>query len=128
MSKKYHQWTDDDDKKLKTAIEECEILFEHYKNQSGSYNDGNVWDAIAGRLVPDLCVTGAACRRRWEVLNQRKNDAWEKTSEMVRTNEHDLAETTFDGVSEILGNVDALFDKFVELEKKIDKLLGIWEA
>lgn len=124
--KKCHAWTESDDKLLKKAIEDCEQLFTYYKEQNKSYNDSNVWDAIAGRLLPGICVTGAACRRRWEIIN-KKEDAWKKASELVDKHERELNETTFDGVSELLGNMDALFERLTQMEIKIDGLKDLWK-
>jgi len=128
MPKKVHTWTITDEQKLMRAIDDCSILFEHYKNQSMSYSDMNVWDAIAGRLVPDICVTGAACRRRFEQIQSKKfTSGWDNTVKLVLDYEKDLAETTFDGVSELLGNFDALFEVVLKLKKDVEEIKKAWE-
>lgn len=122
---KHHKWTEEDDSKLRKAIEDCEPMFDHFKQNSG-YTDLNVWDAVAGRLLPEICVTGSACKSRWDRLKSEK-DSWKVVSDAVNAYERDLAETTFDGVAELLGIVDALHDKMSLLDKKIEKLLNMWE-
>ena len=124
---KLHNWTEMDDTNLKNAIDDCEPIFEHFRGQNKSYTEANAWDAVAGRLLPDVCVTGAACRRRWEILKKKNNDTWQETIDKVNQYERDLAETTFDGVSEILGNMDALHERMTTLEQSVSKLLKQWE-
>lgn len=131
---KKHHWTEENDKTLKLTIDECEPLFEHFREQGKTYSEKNAWDAVAGRLLPDICVTGAACRRRWEVLKtfetemKLRDDTWQKTIDMVNKYELDLQETTFDGVSEILGNMDAVHERITGLESKIDTLINEWRG
>lgn len=127
MRKKCHQWTTKDETKLLLAIEECKPLFEHYKEQSSAYTELNAWDAIAGRLLPEIVVTGAACKRRFEKLNEKKQEGWDDVIEMVNVYERELAETTFDGVSELLGNMDALFDEIKALRSEMKKLRDMWK-
>ena len=133
---KMHSWTEKDDELLRKSVEDCQPIFEHFKAQNKSYKDLNAWDAVAGRLLPDICVTGAACRRRWEILKEKteKSDAWDKVAAMVDQYEKDLAETTFDGVAELLGSSDALMDSMGALlkavhglDEKISKLIEMWK-
>ena len=133
---KMHSWTEKDDELLKKSVEDCSPIFEHFKSQNKNYKELNAWDAVAGRLLPDICVTGAACRRRWEIMKEKaeKSDAWDKVAEMVDKYERDLAETTFDGVADLLGSSDALMDsmgvllKTVHgLDEKISKLIEMWK-
>lgn len=127
MTKKCHQWTDSDDGKLLRAVEDCKPLFEHYKTQSMAYTELNAWDAIAGRLLPDICVTGAACKRRFESLKEsRRSDGWDDVVKMVNQYERELAETTFDGVAELLGNVDALLETVHKIKRDVEDLKKAW--
>jgi len=125
QQKKCHAWSDGDDDLLRTAIVDCEPIFEHYRTQNKSYNEANAWDAVAGRLLPVICVTGAACRRRWDIIKKKENSTWDKTIELVNTYERELAETTFDGVSEMLGEIDALHDRLTAIENKLDTSVNI---
>lgn len=124
---KFHSWTEEDDSKLKEAIRDCQPIFEHFRTQGSSYSEMNAWDAIAGRLLPEICVTGAACKRRYEKIKEKESDGWKKTIENVDEYERGLAETTFDGVSELLGNMDAMFEAIVEIRKEIQELKALWK-
>jgi len=90
---KIHNWTTFDDAALEQAVRECEPLFRLYtsKKQNKEYGEGNCWDAVAGRLVPVAIVTGSACRRRFEVLQERRKavnaactDGWMDTIAAVQ--------------------------------------------
>jgi hypothetical protein len=124
---KFHSWTEEDDSRLKTAIDECQPIFDHFRTQGSSYSEMNAWDAVAGRLLPEICVTGAACKRRYEKIKEEENSAWKATIKQVEEYERDLAETTFDGISELLGNMDALFDEVVGVKKEIGELKQLWK-
>ena len=133
---KCHKWTATDEERLMEAIHDCEPLFKHYKNQGTSYSDMNAWDAIAGRLLPDVVVTGAACRRRCEVMKARDiesgnsdlTDEWERVSWMVDQYERDLAESTFDRVEALLGQVSDLVDTVTGLVSEVRELKKMWES
>ena len=124
---KFHSWTEEDDNRLKTAIDECHPIFDHFRTQGSSYSEMNAWDAVAGRLLPEICVTGAACKRRYEKIKEEENSAWKTTIKQVEEYERDLAETTFDGVSELLGSMDALFDEVAGVKKEIGELKQLWK-
>lgn len=124
--KKIHKWSSDDDDRLKIEVEKCKPIFEHFE-QNKSYTRLNAWDAVAGRLLPEICVTGAACMRRWQILSDKKRGMWDEAIEMVDKYERELAETTFDGVSEILGNMDALHDRLEKIEIILTSLEDIWK-
>ena len=47
--------------------------------------------------------------------------------EMVNIYERELAETTFDGVSELLGNFDALFDAVKKIKSDVEEIKRCWE-
>lgn len=126
---KFHKWSEEDDRTLLKAIDDCAPIFEHFKQQGSTYSEWNAWDAVAGRLLPGICVTGAACRRRIDVIREteQNEDAWKATIEKVNAYERDLSETTFDGVSELLGNIDALFRAIASIQKDIAALKKAWE-
>jgi hypothetical protein len=125
---KFHKWSDQDDASLLKAIDECAPIFEHFKQQGATYSDGNAWDAVAGRMLPDVCVTGAACRRRLEVIRQEnERDGWKETIERVEAYERDLAETTFDGVAEILASMDVLLEVVSGIHTEVLSIKKAWE-
>jgi hypothetical protein len=127
---KFHKWLERDDAALLLAIEEFQPIFDHYREQGKTYTEANAWDAVAGRLLPKICVTGAACRRRVEVLKeseQIKEDRWKSAMEKVNAYERDLAETTFDGVTEILASMDVLLEVVSGIHSEILSLKEMWE-
>lgn len=125
---KCHKWTDNDEGRLLNAIDECEPLFDHYKQQGESYNEMNVWDAIAGRMLP-LTVTGAACRRHFVVMNERdaEKSGWEKTAEMVEEYERSLAEETNHAVNNLMKAIEMLAGAVESLQSDIRDIKKAWE-
>lgn len=129
MPKKCHQWTRDQELKLIEAVETCEPLFRHFEEQSNAYTKLDTWDAVAGRMLPEVVVTGAACKRRFDKLMSDKLNrcaGWDELEHMVNEYERDLAEVTFDGVSEILGSMATLFDAVKNIKKDIENLKNLW--
>ena len=74
---KIHKWSGEDESKLLNAIQTCTPLMEHYQRQGR--NAENWWDSVAGRLLPDIQVTGGACRRRYLLIQERRKDEVEQT-------------------------------------------------
>ena len=73
---KRNKWTPEHDDALWTAVKLCEPLFDLYKgSQNKRYGEGNAWDAVAGRLLPDVHVTGSAACSRWHTLVAQRRDA-----------------------------------------------------
>lgn len=132
---KFHKWTEEDDTALLKSIDDCKAIFEHFETQGKTYSEMNAWDAVAGRLLPGICVTGAACRRRVEVIHEReeqkaqaeKVDEWAAAIDLSAKYERDLQETMFDGISEMLGNADALFERLGKIEKAILEIRDLWK-
>jgi hypothetical protein len=124
---KCHKWTNEDENRLLLAINECEQLFKHFEKQNKSYGETNVWDAIAGRMLPTL-LTGAACKRHFEIMNERENsNTWEKTSELVEQYEQDLSESIFDKLNQIQTEQARFFNKLTILHFDITQLRKLWE-
>ena len=98
---KIHKWTHKDERNLLLAVEECQPLMPVYKRQGRGIE--NWWDTVAGRLLPDIQVTGGACRRRWLLMSERDTeaalpgpkDAWDHVKEMVEQYEADIQEVIF---------------------------------
>jgi hypothetical protein len=109
---KIHAWTTFDDAALEQAVQECEPLFRFYaaKRQNKEYGEGNAWDAVAGRLVPNVIVTGSACKRRFEVLQERRKevnaastDGWADAIQAVQEYE----ENALDRIESMVERVEA---------------------
>ena len=124
---KKHTWSEQDDRLLLKSIEDCTPLFDHFRGQSGQYSENAVWDAIAGRMLPSVVVTGAACKRRYARITEERPDAWKQVADMVNTYERDLAETTFDGVTEILASMDVLLEVISGIHAEVLSLKKMWE-
>ena len=124
---KCHKWTNKDESRLLNEINECAPLFEHFKNQGDSYGETNVWDAIAGRMLPTL-LTGAACKRHFEIMNERENsNTWEKTAKLVEQYEQDLSESIFDKLNQLQTTQTIIFNKLSRVQFDLDRLKKIWE-
>jgi hypothetical protein len=124
---KKHVWTKEDDELLMKSIKECKPLFDHFRGQGGQYSENDVWNSIAGRMLPSVVVTGAACKRRYARITEERPDAWKTVSDMVNAYERDLAETTFDGVAEILASMDILLEVISGIHTEVLSLKKAWE-
>lgn len=107
---KAHKWIVEDEEKLAKAVEECGPLLEHYTEQGCTVKSW--WDSVAGRLLPDIKVTGAACARHFKRMMERKRDtedaAWTAVACHVLDYERDLQESVYDMVVKICGMVEKL--------------------
>jgi hypothetical protein len=132
---KCHKWTSEDEGMLIEAVVDCAPLFDHYKNQSHSYSDMNAWDAIAGRLLPDIVVTGAACRRHFEVMKERDEasgnadlkDEWSRVAVMVEEYERDLLDSVYDKVGALDAKMGKLMSALEEVQRGVEKVVKMWE-
>ena len=98
------KWTTDDESRLIQAISECYPLIEYYKGRG--YKKVNWWDTVAGKLAPELLVTGRACERRWLDIRSRPVqptvvDRWLEVAAAVDNYERELQEVTYDLVESI---------------------------
>lgn len=106
-----------DENKLYDTVKECIPLMEHYEQQG--YNKTAWWDAVAGRMLPDVLVTGNACRHRWNLIRKRaekepKKDyskQWEVVEQRVEEYEQSLIEEVRGGISDILRMVRRVEDR-----------------
>jgi len=124
---KKHTWSEQDDKLLLKSIEDCSPLFVHFRGQGGQYSENDFWNSIACRMLPSVVVTGAACKRRYARITEERPDAWKTVSDMVNAYERDLAETTFDGVAEILASMDVLLEAVSGIHAEVLSLRKMWE-
>lgn len=96
---KRHKWSPTDDDKLWAAVQECAPLFDLYKGaQNKRYGEGNAWDAVAGRLLPEVHVTGSAACARWHTLVREREDAEAEVLGAVGGDKSDLANDGWDAV------------------------------
>jgi hypothetical protein len=131
---KKHVWSEQDDELLLKSIEECKPLFEHFKEQSASYSDMAVWDAVAGRMLPSVVVTGAACKRRYARITEKRPDTWKTVSDMVNAYERDISEAMFDNTSEMLKKMEVLLQvvnqntlKLQGIDRDLKEIMKMWE-
>jgi hypothetical protein len=116
-----HIWTPEDDERLQQAVADCSALFELYTGgeQNKRYGQGNAWDAVAGRMLPGVCVTGSSCAARWRVIEEQRReaesarvvvdaDAWAKASAMIEEYEASALERVDDAVARIERRLDAI--------------------
>lgn len=126
MSKKCHHWTVEQEEQLLRAVEDCKVLFEHYDTQSSAYTQLNAWDAVAGRMLPEVVVTGAACKRRFEKVSAQE-DSWATVAAMVERYEAGLVESTFDAVSKLAVSCEELRKLILEVKGDVKALKKVWE-
>jgi hypothetical protein len=131
---KKHVWTKEDDELLLKSIEECSPLFDHFRGQGGQYSENDVWNSIAGRMLPSVVVTGAACKRRYARITEERPDAWKQVSDMVNAYERDISEATFDNTSEMLKKMEALLQvvnqnilKLQGIDRDLEEIMKMWE-
>ena len=92
---KRHKWTPEHDDALWAAVEQCESLF----------GESNAWDAVAGRLLPDVHVTGSAACSRWHTLVAQRRDAEAEVLEVVSGTPDDLARDKWEDVIHTVGEI-----------------------
>jgi hypothetical protein len=131
---KKHVWTKEDDDLLLKSIEECMPLFEHFREQGSSYSEINAWDAVAGRMVKNIIVTGMACKRRYNRIKDKKKDSWKLATEKINAYERDISEATFDNTSEMLKKMEALLQvvnqntlKLQGIDRDLEEIMKMWE-
>jgi hypothetical protein len=131
---KKHVWTKEDDELLLKSIEECKPLFDHFIGQGGQYSENDVWNSIAGRMLPSVVVTGAACKRRYARITEKRPDARKTVSDMVNTYERDISEATFDNTSEMLKKMEALLQVVNQntlnlqgIDRDLEEIMKMWE-
>jgi hypothetical protein len=124
-----HTWTDSDDELLLKMISECEPLFNYYKESNKGYTESNAWDAVAGRLLPLVCVTGAACKRRFARIKKQKSP--DRSREKLIAKVEEFGEGSFqaacDQVPSLRRQIEDLDAKVEGLRERVDFLISLWK-
>ena len=139
-----HKWTTEHDESLWAAVEQCEPLFSLYKgSQNKRYGEGNAWDAVAGRLLPDVHVTGSAACSRWHTLVAQRREAETEVLEAVSGTPEDLArdkwedvilmveqyeETTLERVDDMVLRCHERLDVLCHIVDRLARELGVEET
>lgn len=124
---KCHTWTVSDDRLLLEMVAACKPLFLHYSKQGGSYSERNAWDSVAGRMLPSVCVTGAACRRRFARLRkEQKVSDWDSLADRIAEIERGLLESTYDCVRGVDSKIDVLMAQLEKLNAEVACLKDLW--
>lgn len=111
MTRKMHKWTNVDEDKLADAIKQCAGLNEHYEQVGATKSAW--WDTVAGRLAPEILITGNACSKRWQLMQRRnKPDKWEECAKLVDSSEQELSEAIYDKVDRIDRRIARLCEEF----------------
>ena len=93
MIRKYHDWTEAEDTLLSQAVMDLDSLRAEYEAREVPAHQ--FWSAVAGRLVPEVLVTGRACQARWRDIEARRKaaeqpaetDAWAQVAARVEVYE-----------------------------------------
>ena len=72
------KWDKEANNALRKAIVDCAPLFERHHQKPKVFKKTSIWDAVAGRMLPDYTVSGEACRKQHERM---KKEAHEKSVE-----------------------------------------------
>jgi hypothetical protein len=137
-----HQWTETDDERLLVVVDETAPLFDLYTagSQNRRYASGNAWDAVAGRMLPEVRVTGEACRHRWHGLREAQAaaaeraarthsepealDAWARVSALV-----DEYETSaLEALERVEGATERMEQRLIVIEGLLVQLARVWEV
>ena len=148
MIRKNHDWTDADEALLSQAVMDLDPLREQYEERGIPTKE--FWSAAAGRIAPQVVVTGKACRERWCTIEARRKaaeqpaepDAWAQVAARVEQYERELGEATYDEAQrtnarllQIEGlladvatadDVTTVFEQVKAVEAKVDRLLAEW--
>ena len=125
MIRKNHDWTDADEALLSQAVMDLDPLREQYEERGIPTKE--FWSAVAGRIAPQVVVTGKACRERWCTIEARRKaalgegerDAWADVADRVEQYERELGEATYDAAAQTLRAVE-----FIR-ERVPDEIVGV---
>lgn len=144
-----HKWRPEDEAALEAAIDVLTPLMAHYERQMG--HGRAWWDAVAGRLAPEVLVTGAACKRRWAILIARREavaataaakaaellpanavpppeDAWTRTVRRVEEYEATVAERTLEATTENAAMLTQIQVSQARIEGMLTRLCRAWDV
>ena len=123
-----HNWTKDDENRLCTEVAEQWSIFEFY-NQHRTKTQTSAWDAIAGRLWPDIKTTGGGARKRYSECRARYYEDMERDFHEDEEWREQLAKwddvfEAYEVEDEPSGNTGQL----TRIEDKIDALCAAWDV
>lgn len=91
---------------------------------------------------PSILVTGAACNRRWEIVDRRKResekiateeaaapaplDAWERTAKMVEEYERNIGESTLDVMNNVVCEMQRQSKAIEAIDRALTALCKAW--
>ena len=128
---KRHKWAPEHDAALWAAVEACEPLFDLYKgSQNKRYGEGNAWDAVAGRLLPDVHVTGSAACARWHALVEQRREAEAEVLVAVSGEPEDIVEDGWSSTIRMVeqyeeSTLERLDDMIMRCHERLDVLCHI---
>lgn len=129
----HHRWATEDEERLIRAMEDCQPLIDHYRQ---TYTMRSWWDVVAGRMAPDVLVSGRACQTRYYVIQQRRadnetsDDKWLKVEEMVEVYEREMEDDIRESLLSLTTKLDLICRELGvaesdALQSKIDLLSGL---
>jgi len=139
MKIKRHRWTEGDDGALREAVS---VVFGEDDDERS--RKVATWSAVAGRLLPGLVVTPAACRARMASLErsereeaervaaeaeghaERLNDEWEARGDGWARAEAMLAEYEEDAYDRLNGRLDSMERTLDAIAREVGELLAAW--
>lgn len=143
MIRRVHDWSEQDEALLCDAVLGLEPLREQYEDRG--IPAAQYWSAVAGRIAPAVCVTGKACRERWNTIEARRkeqqqegeHDAWSDVAQRVERYEQDLGEATYDAAAQTLRQMEFVVERLEmigtstgfaleKLQEQVDRLVAEW--
>lgn len=116
-----HSWAEDDDTKLKNAVESCLPIRKELSGPREVF-----WAMVVGKMGV-LDITPGAARSRWEKLVRDNNDdsnnsdsVWKTVALQVEEYERDLQERTWDVLVQVHKEISGL-------REDVSKLISLWE-
>lgn len=133
MTKRIHDWTESDNARLEQAVLDLEPYAAACEDRG--WPRSRFWDAVTGRMAPEVCVSGKACLEQWKRLQKLKPppaapDGWDRAAALCEEYERDLALETYERLVELKLQLEDMAERLyvgsdaLRIEAKLNRLLA----